>query len=122
MLGVLLIVVLIGAGVAMLVAAGTLVIQGYLYSEPVGGLAWRAPAVGAVASLFFGAWCALEWRSPGKYDTLWNFSTRDVRTVDQFWSERTNGPNKEEVLYRRQTADRGTIRYVDPDGRPWRRS
>src|SRR5688572_17010360 len=37
MLGVLLIVLLIAAGVAVLVAAGTLVVQGYLYSEPVGG-------------------------------------------------------------------------------------
>jgi hypothetical protein len=122
MLGVLLIVLVVAAGVAVLVAAGTLIIQGYLYSEPVGGLAWRAPAVGAAAGLFFGLWCGLEAKAPGRYDTLWNFSPREVKEFDRFWSERTTGPTKTEIVYRRERGERGTPRYVDPDGRPWRRS
>jgi hypothetical protein len=122
MLGLLLTLLLVAVGVAVLLAAGTVVIQGYLYSEPADGLEWRAPAAGAAVGLFFGVWCLLEARAPGRYDTLFNFSDRDVTRVDQFWSERTGERGKEEVPYRRGYSDRGRVIYVDPEGRPWRRS
>jgi hypothetical protein len=119
---VLLIVLLIAAGVAVLAAAGTLFIQGYLYNEPVGGMSWRAPAVGAVAGLFFGLWCWIEAKAPGRYDVLWNFSPREIQEFDKFWSERTTGPTKTEILYRKEQDNRGRVEYRDADGRPWRRS
>jgi hypothetical protein len=122
MLAVSLIVLLIAAGVAVLAAAGTLLIQGYLYNEPVGGMSWRAPAVGAVAGLFFGLWCWIEAKAPGRYDVLWNFSPRESQEFDQFWSERTTGPTKTEILYRKERDNRGRVEYRDADGRPWRRS
>jgi hypothetical protein len=122
MVAVLLVLLLIAAGVAVLVAAGTLVIQGYLYSEPVGGMIWRAPAVGAVVGLFFALWCWIEAKSPGRYDVLWNFSPREIQEFDKFWSERTNGPAKTEILYQKEHDNRGRIEYRDADGRPWRRS
>jgi hypothetical protein len=122
MVGVILIILLVAAGVAVLVAAGTLVIQGYLYSEPVGGMAWRAPAVGAAVGLFYGLWCYIEAKYPGRYDTLWNFSTRETTPFDQFWSERTVGKTRTEVLYRRSRGDRGRVVYRDEDGQVWRRS
>jgi hypothetical protein len=122
MLAVLLILLLIAAGVAVLAAAGTLFIQSYLYSEPVGGITWRAPLVGAVVGLFFGLWCWMEAKAPGRYDVLWNFSPREIQEFDKFWSERTNGPTKTEILYRKGHDNRGRVEYLDEDGRPWRRS
>jgi hypothetical protein len=122
MLAVLLILLLIAGGVAVLAAAGTLFIQGYMYSEPVSGISWRAPTVGAVAGLFFGLWCWIEAKAPGRYDVLWNFSPREVQEFDQFWSERTNGPSKTEILYRKEHDNRGRVEYRDADGHIWRRS
>jgi len=122
MLAVLLIVLLIAAGVAILAAAGTLLIQGYLYNEPVGGMSWRAPAVGAVAGLFFALWCWIEAKAPGRYDVLWNFTPRETQEFDKFWSERTTGPTKTEILYHKEHDNRGRVEYRDADGRPWRRS
>src|SRR5262245_29378675 len=122
MLAVLLILLLIAAGVAVLAAAGTLFIQSYLYNEPVGGMSWRAPAVGAAVGLFFGLWCWIEAKAPGRYDVLWNFSPREIQEFDTFWSERTTGPTKTEIPYRKERDNRGRVEYRDADGRPWRRS
>jgi hypothetical protein len=122
MFGLLLILALLAVGVAVLLAAGTLVIQGYLYSEPADGIAWRSAAAGAVIGLFFGLWCILEARAPGRFDTLLNFSPRDIKVFPQIWSERTNERGKQEILYRQGRSDRGLVVYLDPDGRPWRRS
>src|SRR5262245_32902029 len=122
MLAVLLILLLIAAGVAVLAAAGTLFIQSYLYNEPVGGMSWRAPAVGAAVGLFFGLWCWIEAKAPGRYDVLWNFSPREIQEFDTFWSERTTGPTKTEIPYRKEHDARGRVEYRDADGRPWRRS
>src|SRR6059036_276676 len=115
MQGVLLIVLLIAAGVAVLAAAGTVLIQGYLYSEPVGGISWRAPAVGAAVGLFFGVWSWIADTAPGRYDTLWNFTPREVQEFDKFWSERTTGPTKTEILYHKEHDNRGRIEYRDAD-------
>jgi hypothetical protein len=122
MFGLLLILVLVGVGVAILFAVGTLLIQGYLYSEPADGMPWRAAAAGAVMALFFAAWCWLDARAPGRYDTLFNFSPRDVTTFDQFWSERTGDRGKREILFRKGRDTRGLVVYTDPDDRPWHRS
>jgi hypothetical protein len=122
MFGLLLILVLIGVGVAVLFAAGTLVIQGYLYSEPADGIPWRAAASGVVMALVFGVWCLLEARAPGRFDTLFNFSPRDVTVFDQFWSERTGERGTKEIPYRRGRDARGLVAYTDPDNRPWQRS
>jgi hypothetical protein len=121
MLELLLIVLLIAAGVAALLFAGALILQGYLYSEPADGLAWRAPVAGAVMGLFFGLWCSLEARSPGTFDTVFNFSPGEPTRVEKFWAERVGELGKREVLYRRGRNERGAIVYTDPEGRPWRR-
>src|SRR5262249_7971373 len=43
--------------------AGSLAIQGYIYSEPVGDIFWRAPAAAAVLTAFLGSWCYLNYRA-----------------------------------------------------------
>jgi hypothetical protein len=122
MLGLLLILVLIGVAVAVFLALGTILIQGYLYSQPVEGVVWRSAAAGATVAAFFGMWCWLEATSPGRYDTLLSFSPRETLKFDKFWSERTGDRGKQEVLYTRGGDDRGRVVYSDPDRRPWQRS
>ncbi len=122
MLGLLFILLVLAAAVAVLLAAGTAIIQGYVYEEATDGLEWRAPAAGGVIGLFFAVWCILEANAPGRFDSLVNFSPRDTTSFDRFVSERVNERGTQEVPYRRARDDRGRVIYVDPDGRPWRRS
>lgn len=122
MLGTLLIVALIAVAVGVLFAIGTVVLQGYLYSQPVEGIAWRSATAGAIVGLFFAFWCYLEANWPGRFDTLLNFSPRDVRVFDQFWSEKSSDRGKQEILYRRGKDSRGRIRYLGPEGQIWQRS
>jgi hypothetical protein len=122
MLGLLLVLLLIAVVVAALLLVGTAIIQGYLYTEPVAGLAWRSAAAGAAVGLFFGVWCWIEMRAPGQYETLLDFSARKVVVLPSFLSERTGDRGKQEIPYTLGRDVRGRTVYLDPDGRPWQRS
>lgn len=58
-------------------AAWTLWFQPYVYTEAVSGLAWRAPAAGTGVFLTVLLWVFLDYRAPGEYTTLWQFSPWD---------------------------------------------
>lgn len=122
MLGVLLILLLIAVGVAIFVAAGSTVIQGYLYNRPVAGIAWRSAVTGVAVGLFFGLWCWIELQVPGQYSSLLDFSPQQVTVFQEFLSERTGDRGKQEILYRLGRDARGRPTYLDPDNRPWERS
>ncbi len=122
MLGLLLTLALLTVGVAVLLAVGTLVIQGYLYSQPVERIGWRSAAAGVAVGAFFALWCWLQARAPGQYGTLLDFSPRETKVFDKFWSERVGDAGKQEVPYTRGRDDRGRVVYRDPSGRPWQRS
>jgi hypothetical protein len=122
MLGVLLVLLLIAFGVAVLVAAGTAVIQGYLYTQPVQGIAWRSAVTGLAVGLFFGGWCWLESRSPGVYGSILDFSPQQMTVFPEFWSERTGDRGKQEILYRQGHDARGRSVYLDADNQIWQRS
>lgn len=122
MLGLLLILLLLGAAVAALLLVGTAVIQGYLYNQPVDGILWRSAAVGAAIAAFFGLWCWIETRAPGEYGGLLDFSPTKTDWVDRFWSERTGDRGKQEILYTKGRDARGRVVYMDADGNPWQRT
>ncbi len=105
-------------GISILLWAGTMFFQGYIYSEPVDGLYWRAPLAGLILTLFATFWCRLDYRSPGKYNTLFDFSARENEEFPKFWSLKKG----KEILYVRKTIGQGRIEYRDEHGRPWSRS
>ena len=113
--------------VAVVLWAGTLGLQGLLYSEPAPNLHWRAPVAGAVVAAFVALWCYLSFSmlisdrasDPSQtqlpLDTLFRFqSTRTGEEVDKLWSVR----NGMEILFTR----RGAGLYQDEGGRAWQRS
>jgi len=51
------IVLILAAGLVAVLWTGTLIVQAYLYNQPVQGIAWRAPVAGAVIGLFYWGWC-----------------------------------------------------------------
>ena len=122
MLGTLLLLLLLTVGVGVLFAAGTLVIQGYWYSRPVEGIAWRSAVAAVIVGAYFGLWCWLEAQWPGRYETLLRFNPTETKEFDKIWSVRTGERGTEEILFTRSHDARGRVVYLSPDGRPWQRS
>jgi hypothetical protein len=96
---VVLILLVVFVSLAILLAAGALAIQGYIYSEPVGDIFWRAPAAAAVVTAFLGFWCFLNYRAADPkaqelpYETLFtSAATEDPsEPKPELWAERANG-------------------------------
>jgi hypothetical protein len=66
----------------------SLIAQGYLYQQPASNLPIRA-AVGAVlVALFLTFWVWLDQRSPGRYDTLFEFAGETAQPFDEFEAAR----------------------------------
>jgi len=105
-------------GVAVGLWAGTLFLQGYIYSEPVEQLYWRAPVCGLVVAVFIACWCWLDYRNPTRYGALFDVSARDTERFDKFWSMK----NGKEILFSERKDARGRIDYFDKDGKRWTRS
>ncbi len=77
MLSLILVLLLVWFVVTVFLAAWTLWIQPYIYTESVQGIAWRAPAAG---TLVFGTvllWVYCDYEHPKEYSTLWEFSPDD---------------------------------------------
>jgi hypothetical protein len=88
--------------------AGSLFLQGYIYTEPSPGLAWQAPASGAALGLFYALWTLLVVRAEGAsardipYDTLFRFSptVEKYKTpVKELWLEQNK--KREKFVYNR---------------------
>jgi hypothetical protein len=78
---------LIFVGITVVVFAGTLLLQGSFYSEPVSHLLLRAPLASLLLTLFIAGWCFLAYRSPTTYGTLFDFTATENETrFQQFWS------------------------------------
>jgi hypothetical protein len=124
----LLILVVVGLGLAALLWVGTLFLQGYIYSEPVPELYWRAPAAAGALTLFLAVWCFLDSRFalPGAreqpLDTWYSFSPSETYPAEpyrHFWSVRKG---KETEYVYDKTAPSGS-RYRDTTSArlPWKR-
>jgi hypothetical protein len=62
----------------------TLTFQGYVYTEPVKDIQWRAPLAGGILGLFLTGWVFLDYSSPGNYRTLLDFNYRNDKDYDEF--------------------------------------
>ena len=90
--------VLLAFGLILLLWGGTTLIQGWLYQDLAGRIPIRACSPrGRRLALFFTVWCLLDTRSPGKYDTLFEFSNMEITDYNSFESVIKTGkpdPNK----------------------------
>jgi hypothetical protein len=111
----------------LLLWGGSMVLQGYLYQGPADKLPIRAAACGAVMALFLTLWCAIDRATPGKYETLFDFSPQEVTEIDAFESVMVSESGDEKrILFRRKPGTAGATRdfYNDGDskdekGKPW---
>jgi hypothetical protein len=129
-LGLVLVVVVVGVTLTVVLWAGTLFLQSYLYTEATTDIFWQAPAAGLVLTLFFGLWCLLDANAEVTnlhslpYDTFLRFSpieTKGKKPVEHLWAVKKN--EKEPLKYRRvpdlDSPILGNYRYVrEFGGRP----
>jgi hypothetical protein len=110
-LGVVLILALICAALIVVLWAGSVWFQGYIYSEPSPHLAWSAPVAGVAITLFLALWCVIDYKSPGEYTDLFHFSPYEVHeSYSELWAVKGTTKNH----YTRQGRDD----YRDSNGKP----
>jgi hypothetical protein len=78
-LSLVLVVLLVWFVATVLLAAWTLFFQGYIYTEPVADVWWRAPAAGTAITLLLLLWVICDYRAPGRYRELQEFSAAEDR-------------------------------------------
>ncbi len=127
MLTFLLILLVVWFALAVLLAAGSLAIQGYIYSEPVGDIFWRAPAAAGAVTAFIGFWCFANYRAADPkaqqlpYETiLTSAATEDMtEPVREFWAEKA-GTRVHYLIFKDPTTVPVSYRYQDDNKKPFR--
>jgi hypothetical protein len=115
MLGIILILLLIWAGLVVLLWAGSVWFQGYIYSEPAPQLVWAAPVAGSALALFLAIWCIIDYKSPGRYVSLFDFSARDDHEpFPELWAVRSTSTTR----YTLTKDAQGRVEYLDRNGKP----
>jgi hypothetical protein len=71
-------------GLFALFLGGGLVAQGYLYQNPADRMPIRALAAALLVAGFVTLWVWIDQKSPGRYDTLFNFSGYSAQDFDEF--------------------------------------
>jgi hypothetical protein len=106
----LLMLVMIVVALFALFWGGGLVAQGYLYSQPADKFPLRAAAGALLVGIFLTLWCWIDKRSPGRYDTFFEFAPYETRTFDEFEAVRwTADP---------AAAVKGKTEFQQKDGQP----
>lgn len=117
MLTLLLLLLMVWVVLVLLVTAWSLFFQGYLYTEPTPGMAWRGPLAGSIMTLVIVLWVLLAYRSPDRFRPLWEFSSSEDT---KFFPElRVPVPGGREDVYKLRPGTRGDYRLDGlTSGRP----
>ncbi|OAI45406.1 hypothetical protein AYO44_12945 [Planctomycetaceae bacterium SCGC AG-212-F19] len=127
MFGLLIVFCVVVFALAVILWAGTLGLQGLIYSEPAEALFWRGPAAGVALGALVGVWCLLTYRmyaddlqaNPTQIqlplDTVFRFQPTQTTVVDQLWSVK----GEKETLFRKFEVGEHAIEYRDAQGNKW---
>jgi hypothetical protein len=111
-----LIFVLLWVALIVILWAGSLWFQGYIYNQPAEEMYWRAPAAGSALALFFVLWGFLDYQAPGRYQSLFDFSPTDTLEFAELRAV-PSGSDKE-VEYHLRKNTQGIGEYRDSLNRP----
>lgn len=104
MLFTILILFVLAVVLSIILWAGSLWLQGWLYETPTERLYWRAPAVGVGMALFLAVWTIVDCRTGGRVQPLQRTSMYDTKRYDTLKAVLTpKGP--EETFKRVGSAD-----------------
>ena len=121
-------------GLFALFLGGGIVAQGYLYQNPAARMPLRALAAAALVGGFVALWMLIDQRSPGRYDTFFNFSPHTTVELQEFEAVRWTGaggklkldasgnPTETAVKFKRASGGKGTQFVEDGSGEPFKRN
>jgi hypothetical protein len=111
---------LLWAALLVLLVAWTLWFQSYLYSEPVADWWWRVPAAATLLTLFLAFWGWIDYHSPGRYSTLFLFSSTDEKDSEEIRVITRKDGKETETRYALRKSPQGLAEYrsVVPPYRP----
>jgi hypothetical protein len=112
-----LVLILFWFGLSLLMAAGTLFLQGYFNETPpdLKELLWRAPAAAGGVAVFALVWAILAYNAFDNYAPLTDFSATEV---SQPFPKLTVVEQGKKTQYRLTKGERGRPIYRDSAGRP----
>jgi hypothetical protein len=88
-------------GLFALFLGGGIVAQGYLYQNPAERMPLRAAGAAVLVAGFITLWVSIDRRSPGKYDTLFNFVGYSTAEFNEFeavrWTANPDGSLKRDA-------------------------
>jgi hypothetical protein len=96
----------------------TLAFQGYIYTEPVKDIHWRAPVAGSVLALFLTVWVFLDYSSPGNYGTLFQISSSSSKTYNEIRVVTQEGKEEDFKLAKDARGRPVYLKDGRSDGRP----
>lgn len=73
-----LLVLLVWVVLTVVLAGWSLFLQQYLYTEATPGMLWRGPAAGSALTFVLLVWLVCDYRAPGGYRPLWEFSSTET--------------------------------------------
>lgn len=105
----------------LLLWGGGMLAQGWLYQAPADRLPIRAAACGTLMAAYLTVWTALDRSTPGKYETLFDFTTQEVTSIDAFESVMKGASGDEKIVpFKKKPGTGGATRdFVDDKGQPW---
>ncbi|MFO0842734.1 MAG: hypothetical protein U0797_10115 [Gemmataceae bacterium] len=102
------------AVLAVLLTAWTMYVQAYLYTEATPGAVWRGPAAAGVVMAVLLPWVLLDFRSPGSFRPLWEFSSsQDDKPFPELRVPNASGG---EDVYKLRPGTRGEYRLDGVSG------
>ena len=119
-------------GLFALFLGGGLVAQGYLYQSPADRMPVRALVAAVLVAGFVALWVAVDRRSPGRYDTFFNFAPYSTAEFDEFEAVRWMGsggklkldpsgnPVETLVKFKRAAGGKGTTFVEEGTGEPFK--
>ncbi len=94
-----LIALIIFASVATLLYIGSLTIQNWLYSTPADNFAIRTLVSALTIAGFITFWCWIDTRNPGRYETIFSFSSYDSEDYDFVDAIKKIGDEEKAIRY-----------------------
>ncbi len=116
MLGVLLVYGLMWGGLFVVLFVGTIWFQETIYTEAVAGVGWRSALTATALALFLAFWGWVDFRDPGRYGALFDFSASDRKEFRDLVAVTRKDGREVRERYRMQKNPLGRPEYrrVDP--------
>jgi hypothetical protein len=98
-----------------------MVLQSWLYSVPADKMPLRSFVTALLAGGFLTLWCWIDTKNPGRYDTLFSFSSYDTEDFDMVDAVKKVGEEEKTIRYTRRSVGTKMV-YMNDQNQPFRKA